>query len=238
LCPCPISYGMSFLKKHILSFLYRIGLMANPVRKELDAYVKKHASKNKTLDIGSGGNTYADFFPNRVSVDIAALPGVDVVADVHELSKHFQKEDFDTVLCIEALEHFYHPHVAVEEMKKVLKPGGTLILTTRFIFPLHEVPHDYFRFTEYGLKHLLRDFEIVEFQKQGNTMETLAILYQRIGYQCDTLWFKPFKLLWFIEAIFIRIFSFILTKEYGDITHKSPIDSIMTSGYFVVARKK
>lgn len=228
----------SKLKKEILKVLYATGLTSNTTRAKIDSFIKNHASEGKTLDIGSGGDKYAKFFPNRVSVDIVAREGVDVVLDVHKLSSHFKKDTFDVVVCAEALEHFYHPHKAVDEMRHVLKKGGVLILTTRFIFPLHEVPHDYFRFTEYGLKYLLRDFEILEFEQDGNTIETLATLYQRIGYQCVTLWFKPFKLFWFIEAKILRLFSFILTKEYGEINQKNKVENIMTSGYLVVAKKK
>jgi len=211
--------------------------MSNTARKNIDTFVENHASKERTLDIGSGGNAYKSFFPNRVSVDIVAQEGVDIVADVHDLSQ-IKSEEFSIVLCIEALEHFYNPSRAIEELTRVLKKDGIIILSTRFIFPLHEVPHDYYRFTEYGLKYLLRNFEILEFEEEGNTMETLATLYQRIGYQCDTLWFKPFKLLWFLSAKLTLFFSHILTKEYGEINQKNEVKNIMTSGYFVVARKK
>ena len=213
------------IKKKMLAGLYRSGLLSKMARTNFDAYLEKYASKEKTLDIGCGGAPYKQFFPNTLSVDIAQHEGVDVVADAHELSKHFQENEFNTVLCTEALEHFYHPHRAIDEMKRVLKRDGVLILSTRFIFPLHEVPNDYFRFTEYGLKYLLRDFDILEFEQDGNTIETLAILYQRIGYQCDTLWFKPFKLVWFLEAKILTLFSWILTKEYLKARGKIESDS-------------
>lgn len=227
-----------FIKKRILSILNASGVISNSSRGKLDAFMREHASNKKTLDIGSGGKGYRVFFPNSTSSDIVASTGVDVVADVHELSKHFRGDEFDIIVCAEALEHFYCPHRAIEEMQKVLKRGGTLILTTRFIFPLHEVPQDYFRFTEYGLKYLLRDFDIVEFKPDSNTVETLAILCERIGFQCDTLWFKPLKLLWFISSKILKLFSRILTKEYGEINQRNRINAIMSAGYFVVAKKK
>ena len=228
----------SFFKKKTLSALSSLGIMSKTTRKNFERYLEKYRSNGRVLDVGSGTGAYFAFFPNRTTVDIAPHEGVDVVADAHELSKHFTEGEFDVVLCIEALEHFYHPHKAVEEMSRVLKRGGTLILSTRFMFPLHEVPHDYFRFTEYGLKHLLRDFDILEFHRDGNTIETLAILYERIGYQCDTLWFKPLKLFWFLEARFLFLFTRVLTAEYGDINQQNRVPNIMTSGYFVVAQKK
>lgn len=198
--------------------------------------IAKYGSSGKTLDLGCGGSPYGEFFPNRVSLDIVKQPGVDIVADVHAM-KIIKDSEFDNVLCTEALEHFYNPFLAVKEITRVLKKGGLLILSTRFIFPLHEVPHDYFRFTEYGLRHLLKEFEILELVEDGNTMETLAVLYQRIGYQCETLRFKPFKLWWFLEAKAMRLFSWILTKQYGEIGQKTPVKNIMTAGYLIICRK-
>ncbi len=225
------------IKKKAVSFLCKIGLLSKMGRKDFGRYLEKYASAGRTLDIGCGGSPYAKFFPNRIAADIVKQKGVDVVADVHNLSM-FKEEEFDNVLCTEALEHFYDPQQAIKEMRRVLRKNGILVLTTRFIFPLHETPNDYFRFTEYGLKYLLKDFEILEFHNDGNTIETLAILFQRIGYQCDTLWLKPFKIFWFVLAKITPLFSFVLTKQYGEINNKNIVGNIMTSGFYVVCRKK
>lgn len=227
---------MSNIKSNLLSFFHAIGLMSKMTR-SFEKYITQYASSGKTLDIGAGGSPYAKLFPNRVSVDIVSQEGVDVVADVHDLSV-FKNEEFDIILCTEALEHFHDPTQAIRELTRVLKRDGILILSTRFIFPLHNIPHDYYRFTEYGLRYLLRGYDIKKFVADGNTMTTLAILYQRIGYQCDTLWFKPLKLLWFIKAHLARLFSWVLTKEHGDIGGQTEVKNIMTSGYLVVAKKK
>lgn len=226
---------MKFVKHKILAGLYAVGFLSKMARKDFSRFIKRYASKGKTLDVGSAQGPYKNFFPNRVSTDIVAGEGVAVVADVHSLP--FKDGEFETVLCTEALEHFYNPFQAVAEMRRVLKKGGTLILTTRFIFPLHETPHDYFRFTEYGLRHLLKDFEILQIERDGGTIETLAVLLQRIGYQCDTLYFKPFKLFWFLAAKVVAALPNILTKQYGEINQRTPVSEIMTAGYFVAARK-
>ncbi|PIT90963.1 hypothetical protein COU17_03355 [Candidatus Kaiserbacteria bacterium CG10_big_fil_rev_8_21_14_0_10_49_17] len=229
---------MNKVKQIALKGIYATGLMNKMSREGFDAIVEKYATDKKTLDIASGGNPYAAFFPNRIAADIAEHPGVDVVVDVHNLSTKFKPESFDVVLCTEALEHFYNPWSAMEEMKKVLRRGGVLILSTRFIFPLHEVPHDYYRFTEYGLRYLLRDMEILDMHASGGTMHTLAVLYQRIGYQCRTLGVAPLKLLWFIASKITALLSCMLTREYGDVGSTKPVPRIMASGYIVVARKK
>ena len=228
---------MNKFKQKLISLGHSAGLLSKLTRKNFTSVIRRYASLGQTLDIGCGGSPYAQWFPNRVALDIVPSPEVAIIADVHNLSV-IVDGTFDNVLCTEALEHFYNPFLAIQEIKRILKTGGRLILSTRFIFPLHEVPQDYFRFTEYGLRHLLGDFDILELRADGNTMETLAILYQRIGYQSETLWFKPFKLWWFIKAKLASWCSGILTKHYGDIEHSTEIRELMTSGYLVIAQKK
>jgi len=206
-------------------------------RKNLEKFVKQYANTGKTLDIGCSGGPYAQYFPNRIGVDIKKAPEVDVVADAHDLHM-FKDEEFDCVLCTEVLEHLHTPAQAIQEMRRVLKKDGVLLLTTRFLFPLHDVPHDYYRFTKYGLQHLLKDFEIIEIREEVSTLGTIAVLLQRIGYQCETLHFKPFRLFWFILARIVNFFSFVIREEYGDIGRKTKEKNIMTSGYYVACKKK
>ena len=182
---------------------------------------------------------YGDLFPNRVTMDIEARDGVtvDIIADAHDLHM-IDSESFDVVLCTEVLEHLHSPAKAISEFHRVLKTGGVLIITTRFIFPLHDTPNDFFRFTKYGLKELLKEFEIKDFVEESNTIETLAVMHQRIGFQCDTLWLKPFKIYWFITARIIMLLSRMITSEYGDIGHKKKEKNILSSGYYVSAVKQ
>jgi ubiquinone/menaquinone biosynthesis C-methylase UbiE len=63
---------------------------------------------------------------------------------------------FDTVFSSQVLEHVPEPALMISEMGRVLRPGGLLILTAPHIWGIHEEPHDYFRFTRYGLSHLAR----------------------------------------------------------------------------------
>jgi ubiquinone/menaquinone biosynthesis C-methylase UbiE len=220
-----------------MSFLDRIGLTRKITRPRLAAFLKKYASDQKTLDVGCGSALYGNYFPNRTTLDIAARPGVqvDIVADAHDLSI-IEDRSFDIVLCTEVLEHLHTPHRAIAEFTRVLKPGGLLLLSTRFIFPIHDAPGDYYRYTKYGLRYLLREFEILELEDEATTIETLAVLSQRIGFQCDTLGFRFLKLYWFLKARWIMLFRRILTREYGDIRHRQPETNILSSGYYVAAR--
>jgi hypothetical protein len=111
------------------------------------------------------------------------------------------------------------------------------LLTTRFLFPIHDAPHDYFRFTKYGLRHLLRHFEIVELQEETDAVGTLAVLLQRLGMQAETLHRQPFRAIWLLSAQAVRPFSFLITGEYGDSRRLQRERGIMTSGYHVACKK-
>ena len=69
----------------------------------------------------------------------------------------FRDGAFDTVLSVQVLEHTPRPAALVAEMARVLAPDGILILTAPFQFRLHEQPHDYFRYSPYGLRQLCAD---------------------------------------------------------------------------------
>lgn len=212
--------------------------MRKIVRLRLQKFIQKHATAGQTLDLGGGSGPYVEYFPNRLGFDIAPGPGVDLVGDAHDLS-HFADDTFDCVLCTEVLEHLHTPQRAIDEIHRVLKPGGKLILTTRFIFPLHNIPADYFRFTRYGLEYLLRRFEIKEIMEEATSMGTLAVLYERFAFQTEFLGSKMLaRLIWWLASRLVLFESPLVTREYGDVTHREAIKHIMTSGYYICAVKK
>jgi SAM-dependent methyltransferase len=91
-----------------------------------------------------------------------AAPRPDVRGDAQALP--FCAGAFDTVLCSQVLEHLPEPGRAVGEMARALREGGYLIVTAPHIWGVHEEPHDYYRFTRYGLAHLMEQagLEVVE----------------------------------------------------------------------------
>ncbi|MFH1443898.1 MAG: class I SAM-dependent methyltransferase [Candidatus Peregrinibacteria bacterium] len=221
-----------------MGILDAIGLTKKITRPRLEAFLRRYASEGRVLDVGCGAAGYKNLFPQLTTLDIEPREGVkvDIVADAHDLSQ-IPDGSFDVILCTEVLEHLHTPAKAIAEFQRVLKPGGLLLLSTRFIFPLHDVPGDYYRYTKYGLKHLLKEFEIVELIEEASTVETLAVLEQRIGFQCNTLGFRPFKIFWFLLAAVTRWCGWLITREYGDIRHQKPEKNILTSGYYVAARR-
>lgn len=135
-----------------------------------------------TLDLGCGKSPLTAHFPSKVGLDVEEHESVDVVGDAHDLP--FDDHAFEQILCSEVLEHLHTPTRAVAEMARVLQPGGKLVLTLPFVYPLHEAPVDYQRFTEYGLRKLFQDaFEITAIESLFNEWQTVGILIQRMAFQ-------------------------------------------------------
>lgn len=108
------------------------------------------------------------FFPDveYVGCDMRLGPGVDRVMNLHNLD--LPDEVAGTVLCLETLEHVEFARRAVEEMHRVLAPGGFCILTSCMNEPVHDYPHDYWRFTPQGFASLLRVFPSQHVSWVGN----------------------------------------------------------------------
>lgn len=205
-------------------------------RKNLDEFLKRHASSDRILDIGSGNSSYNRFFPNRIAVDIDPARKPDVIGDAHNLP--FKDGEVDAILSTDVFEHLKDPVKAVSEMRRVLKKGGKVIFATRFIFPIHDSPNDFWRFTKYGLQELFKDFEILELEPETTNFSTIAILLQRIGYQTKFFCNKPMKFLIFLISSMLTHCNWIIKEEYGDIARKNKDTGILASGYYLVAKKK
>lgn len=223
-----------------MNILKKVGLTEKINRKCMREFLFNYRSQGRVLDIGAGFSPYdyiyRDNFPNRTVLDIAESDKVDVVGDVHKLP--FQENEFDEVLCFEVFEHLKNPFQAAKEIQRVLKPGGRLILTTRFIMPIHDAPDDYFRFTKYGIREIFKDMRIEILREEMNTLATLAFIYLRLGFQTKLFKTKLGKLFFFLMSKIIYGFKWMPIKEYGDIGQKHEENNIITSGYYLVAYKQ
>ena len=116
----------------------------------------------RLLDMGCGDLPYRDLFApyvdRYVAMDLgrSRYSGGGVSAWGDALCLPFASESFETVLCNQVLEHVAEPQKLLEEAARVLKPGGSLVLTAPHIWGVHEPPEDYYRFTPYGLSYLAR----------------------------------------------------------------------------------
>lgn len=124
----------------------------------------------KVLDIGgrarSGLDRSKDFKRADVTVlDIMAGENVDVIGDAHELSKLFQPETFDAIYCSSVFEHLMMPWKVAVEINRVLKTGGCGLISTHQALGMHDIPWDFWRFSDTAWDALFNQktgFEIIE----------------------------------------------------------------------------
>jgi SAM-dependent methyltransferase len=126
------------------------------------------------LYIGGGGCEVAGY----VNVDLAAFPGVNVVADAGKLP--FAEGVFERVECDAVLEHVRAPDAVMAEIRRVLRPGGMAHVVTPFCHPFHEYPKDFRRFTLDGLEEMAKGMKVVA--KGWRTGPTATILVFTLEY--------------------------------------------------------
>ena len=158
---------------------------------------------------------------------------IDIIADIEDLP--IKEGTYDAVLCVEVLEHVKNPNVALKELYRILKKGGTLILTAPFNSLTHYAPHFYSTgFSSYYYKYHLSElgFEIFELTPNGNFIEYMAQELRRIKNVSETYTSKKLSLL-FTAAIYIvlRYLSKLSFIDKGS-------SELLCLGYFVVCKKK
>lgn len=199
------------------------------IRREVEAF----ASHQRTLDLGCGRSPNAGAFPNRVGMDIEPGRGVHVVADAHHLP--FAANSFQQIICSEVLEHLADPAQAAREMARAVNDGGQLVLTTPFVYPVHEAPYDYQRFTVYGLTRLfnLAGFQIHQIKPLFNEEQTLAILIQRIAFQRQDSRLRHYFYLLLAHLIY-GLAADAKGQRYQHVNRRVA-GPFMTAGYLLVA---
>ena len=114
--------------------------------------------RGRTLDAGAGRQAYRGMIETHAdayeSLDVDPADGrTDHVADLQATG--LADASYDTVVCTQVLQHLPEPGDALREIARLLKPGGRVVVSVPHLVWLHNEPHDYLRFTEHGLRHLL-----------------------------------------------------------------------------------
>jgi SAM-dependent methyltransferase len=163
------------LRRHILHFEVEI-------EDAVAAFAGELAGGARVLDAGAGEGQYAGHFARQkyCGVDLAVgdagwdYSKLDAVADLGALP--FGDGVFDAALHIVTIEHLREPGRALAEMARTLKPGGRLLVAAPHEWEVHQAPHDYFRYTRYGLEYLLdgAGLEVIEIRAAGGYFRLLA----------------------------------------------------------------
>ena len=130
--------------------------------------------RGNLLDIGCGRMPYKQYIlenssvtqyvgldiENALKYDASVKP--DFIWD--GIKMPFEDRQFETAFGTEVLEHCPKPEMILSEVSRVLKPGGVFFFTVPFLWPLHEVPHDEFRYTPFALKRLLEETGFIDIE--------------------------------------------------------------------------
>ena len=160
----PTIYG---LLAEVIAPLY---ISKKNIRKIINEINKKSLAG---LNIGSGITNYSK---NVVNFDLQPFKNVNVVGDLFQLP--FEDSSFDYVFSIYVLEHIPDPKRAIDEMYRVLKPGGICYCIIPFIQGFHAAPNDYIRLTTKGVESNFKNFEILTNNGVGPTSALLWIFQE------------------------------------------------------------
>ena len=172
----PRDSGMDLVRPSLRDFTYldcrrRAELIAEQA-------AKLPPQVHRLLDVGGKGKPYSCFFASRVTnhyvLDVAPAYSVDVVGDARTMP--FCDASIDVVLITQVLEHIPDPIAVIGEIRRVLKPGGTLLLSVPSIFPQHGSPGDYWRYMPQGLQWILRDFHNVTVKGEAGTVPSIFLV--------------------------------------------------------------
>lgn len=164
-----------FLRRHVLHFEVSI-------EQALAALARSLPTGARVLDAGSGEGQYAHLFASQryTGVDLGVgdvawdYSRVDVLADLTALP--FRSGVFDTAIHVVTLEHVREPGCVLREIARTLAPGGLLLVVAPHEWEVHQAPHDYFRYTRYGLAYLFEEAGLVQvdIQPVGGYFRLLA----------------------------------------------------------------
>jgi SAM-dependent methyltransferase len=196
-------------------------------RDAYDKVVTAASSRDICLSIGGGPKRQN---PNLTNLNIGPFPNVDVVADAHVLP--YATATVDAIYCEAVLEHLQDPTTAVQEMFRVLKPGGKVIAITPFMQGFHGYPYHFQNFTFLGHASLFTraGFNVLEKGTCGGPTYTLVMIIG--GYMVHylpTVVGLPMGALWKLFGAFLTPLDLIVGRSKN--AH------VLASSTYVLAEK-
>ncbi|MBL8007258.1 MAG: methyltransferase domain-containing protein [Ignavibacteria bacterium] len=215
--------------------------------------------KGSLLDLGCGNKPYSviynDICDSSVGCDVPFSlhkdANVEVLCYAEDIDMHFKSCSFDCIICTEVLEHTVNDQKVILNAGMILKEGGHLLISAPFTYVMHEPPHDFRRYTFYGLKDILErnNFQILSAFSMGATFSSgLYIFYSSImkifyfilkkaGLRnaSDNSFLRAITS--FPEYLFYKLYISFFRKKLRDNKPPSTNEIFSSLGYFFVARK-
>ncbi|MEM6517247.1 MAG: class I SAM-dependent methyltransferase [Bacteroidota bacterium] len=189
--------------------------------------IKKYAY-GKVLDIGCGNKPYKSLFDNKyvdyLGCDVVQSNQNKVDLICHATDIPLANSSIDTIFCTQVIEHIEDTNALLKEVYRLLVPNGVIILSGPMYWHLHEEPHDFFRFTKYGFRALLENynFDIIEITANGGKWSTFG---QMVIHTFPNFLVKRK----FFRILNNKLFYYLNQKNYNDYN---------TMNYVVVAKSK
>ena len=237
-----------WIVQHILPAWWRdrIDLEGSSIRRFLETEAPQIREDAQVLDAGAGETPYRKLFKHTQywAVDFAKGESawlyrhLDAICRLETLP--FDGDRFDAAICTQVLEHVPEPQIVLNELFRVLKPGGILLLTAPLGFGEHQQPYDYFRYTRFGLTHLLEKigFAIKQLEPRGGYFQYLPVMlmwfYLYLFPESRRIWLKI--LLSPVQGLAAFFFLFALPPVLASMDTLDKEKSI-TLGFAVVAQK-
>ena len=204
----------------------------NPVKKKII-----EISNGNVLDVGCGEKPFYKYIKDKtdeyIGFDHPDTPHdkqkIDVFGTADNLP--FNSNYFDVVILTQVIEHMEDPSKTLDEIYRVLKPGGKLILAWPFMFPVHEAPRDFYRYTSYGMEYLAKQSNFSEVQINPSSGFWITVFgFLSIYLMNKSIWIY---LLFYIPLLFLK--GFCITMNMLDVNKKSRAK--WTWNYFAVFSK-
>ena len=160
--------------------------LRNDVRTTMKENFSTYLSSNMNVyDIGCGDKPFAGFMKDRVKAYIGVdiedgfydKGHIDLIGSAYDVP--IPDGTADAVISCQVIEHLKTPRDALKEANRILKSDGILFLSFPFLYPLHAAPHDFYRYSEYGVGELLEKngFKLLKIEGQGGFWYCLAIFF-------------------------------------------------------------
>lgn len=202
--------------------------------------------KGIVLDIGCADGRIKQFLPENVSyigLDYYTTAvnwyntRPDIFGDAHDLP--IASGSIDSVLLLDVLEHLHDPEKALSEVARVLTPGGVLYLQVPFMYPEHDAPLDYQRWTQNGIRYLgaHHSFDVCSVASHGKPVETAVLMFNIAVVKTLLTGFRKKNLVLVITPL-VPIMV-LLANLFGFIwAYLSYEDEMMAHGHSLVLRKR